>query len=136
MEKVDINSPYGKNIRPKWWQFKEKARINDRLRKVQELSEDQESKLAFITAISEALRHTQIAGNHTLHHTYAARPAAERPSRLTVVYVMQDGKEIREYINLNSQHYTVTAPMHYVWNQELPPVNIRYEFGYTDGSMW
>lgn len=132
----DIKSAYPKQMLPRWWQFKAKARIRERMRDVQHENEDHARLAAFTDAIAEALRHTQIAANATLHHTYAERPPAPRPSRLTVVYVLQDGQEIREYVNLNSQHYTVTAPMHYVWAQEIPPSSIRYEFGYSDGSPW
>jgi hypothetical protein len=132
----DIKSAYPKEMLPRWWQFKAKARIRANLRKETDKKVEDARQVAFVQAIAEALRHTQIATNATLHHTYAERPPAARPSRLTVVYVLQNGQEIREYVNLNSQHYTVTAPMHYVWAQEIPPSQIRYEFGYTDGSRW
>lgn len=133
----DIKSAYPKEMRPRWWQFVEKERIRKRLRKETDEKLADARHLALVEALTEALRNTQISGNHTLHHTYAQRPPAPRPSRMMIIYVMQDGKEIREFVPLNGQaiHYSL-SPMHYVWNQEQPPSHIRYEFGYTDGSPW
>lgn len=121
---------------PKWWQFIQRAHYRKWSAEMQQKRSEKDTQIAFIAAVAEALRNTQISANATLHHTYAERPPAPRPSRMTVVYVMQHGQEIREYVQLNGQSYTTLSPMHYVWNQELPPSHIRYEFGYSDGSPW
>lgn len=75
----------------------------------------------------------------TLHHTYAQKPPPPRPERLTVVYVMQDGREYRIYIPINGMaEWTESWPswLTGVYNGEAPPQYIRYEFSYKDGSKW
>ena len=133
----DVKSAYPKELMPKWWQFKAKALIRENAREMQRQMEAQKMQLAFMEALKETLRHTNIATNSTLHHTYAERPPAPRPSRLTVVYGMQNGQEWKEYVPLNGSHEWVTSPLHIVFqNPDGPPSYIRYEFGYTDGRRW
>lgn len=69
---------------------------------------------------------------HVIEHK--PRPAPPRPERITVVYVMQDGQELRTWIPLHGQADWIEA-----WPRWLdpgagnwPPVQIRYHLGYAD----
>ncbi len=74
------------------------------------------------------------------HVTHAPRPPAPRPSRLTIAYQMQDGREYKEYVPLNGQmSYHTNFPYHIahgIAEGNPPPEGIRYEFGYEDGGQW
>lgn len=74
---------------------------------------------------------------HVVEHKQ--RPPAPRPSRLTVVYIMQDGREYKEYVPLYGQRSFILNFPHYVAqemaNTGMPPVSIRYELGYEDGGI-
>lgn len=93
---------------------------------------------ALITAITESLRHTQIGVSQNVHVTHAQRPPAPRPARITVTYVMQDGMEYRTFIPLNGQSEWTESWPHWLdqpYNNNYPPVSIRYSLGYNDGGM-
>lgn len=79
--------------------------------------------------------------NHpvTIHHDVKQypRPPAPRPIRITIVYTMQDGQEIRTFIPLHGQAFS-TEPWPHWLNPNAsnwPPVHIRYELGYQDGGV-
>jgi hypothetical protein len=133
---ADIKSAYPKELMPKWWRFRAKRLIRDRALETRIETFEMQRHVDFVEALRDTLRHTQIAANATLHHTYAQRPPAPRPSRMMVVYTMQDGMEYKEYVPLNGMPFYTMSPSHYVFDQPTPPISIRYEFGYTDGSPW
>jgi hypothetical protein len=133
----DIKSEYPHELYPHWWQFKAKAQLKGRARLLHEAIEAQKIQANFMETLKETLRHTNIAMSHNMHVTYAARPPAPRPSQLTIVYEMQDGQQIREYVPMNGNAIWTQAPLDYVYRNPLgPPVKIEYIFGYQDGGMW
>jgi hypothetical protein len=82
--------------------------------------------------VSKPIQHS-----YTIRHE--PRPPAPRPSRMTVIWELQQGAEWREYVSLNGQRSTVMMAPGFMRGGNdhlLPPVSVRYEFGYTDGSAW
>jgi len=87
--------------------------------------------------VSTLLRQNPVEVKHVVRHE--PRPPAPRPARITITYVMQDGREYREYIPLNGQaEWTTNYPQ---WltavfqGNEPPPQYIRYSLGYNDGGV-
>ena len=123
-------------INIKFWTWAERHREKVAQQRMQ-LSDEWITVLT--TSITEGLRHTQIGWSGNMHVTHAQRPPAPRPARITVTYVMQDGREYRTYIPLNGQaEWTESYPtwLSKVYNgEEPPPQYIRYSLGYNDGGM-
>jgi hypothetical protein len=90
---------------------------------------------AAATQVFQQLRNFPPTVNHVIRHE--KRPPAPRPQRLTVVYQMQDGQEIKTYIPIHGQRSWTESFPHWLQNphqSNWPPVCIRYEFGYEDGG--
>ena len=76
---------------------------------------------------------------HSMTVRHEPRPPAPRPSRLMIAWTMQDGQEWKEYINLTGQMSTTMTPPQFIrggYPNMMPPVSVRYEFGYEDGRPW
>jgi hypothetical protein len=112
----------------KIWTWKKNARIK------RDISES-ERYLAFVKALTESLRHTQIGMSHSMHVTHAQRPPAPRPFQMTVTYIMVDGMEYRTFIPLNGQVEWVEQMPHYVQMNAERVSQIRYSMQYNDGGM-
>lgn len=112
----------------KFWEWPHNRRLRHHL-------EFQEMHESFVKALTESLRHTQIATSSNVHVTHAQRPPAPRPMRIVITWVMADGVEYRTFIPLNGQaEWTESAP-HYVTQYAERLSHIRYSLGYNDGSM-
>src|SRR6267154_3369024 len=88
-------------------------------RKVRHQAHLNNMALAFTLQLQEALRHTNIGVNATHHMTYGQKSPAPRPIRLTMNWIMPDGREHKQFVNLNGQTYWVESLPHY-WNNEMP----------------
>jgi hypothetical protein len=88
---------------------------------------------AFISALTESLRHTQIGVSQNVHVTHAQRPPAPRPIRITMNWIMPDGREYRQFVPLNGQSFWVESLPHF-YNNEMPD-RIEFSLGYADGGM-
>jgi hypothetical protein len=76
---------------------------------------------------------------HSMTVKHEPRPPAPRPSHMVVIWELQQGTQWRECVQLYGQRSTTTNPPHFMQGGNdhlLPPVSVRYEFGYTDGSHW
>jgi hypothetical protein len=103
--------------------------------------DSQLSTIGLATALSVIgeLRQTPLTFEHSYTIKHEPRPPAPRPSRMTVIWELQQGTEWREYVSLYGQRSTTMATPHFMrcgYDRLLPPVSVRYEFGYTDGSPW
>jgi len=118
------------NLRFWQWHTNHVLKVQDKFNVQQEM---------FVSALTESLRHTQIGVSANHHITYAQRPPAPKPIRLTVVYTLQTGMEYKEYTPLIGQMSTYQNFPHYIESEireGRPPQSIRYEFGYEDGRNW
>jgi len=96
-------------------------------------------QIEHVTALIVALRRTEIAVKQDHHVTYAARPPAPRPSRLTVAWMMDGGREIKQFIPLNGMWSHIDNVPDWLTNSDKyggKPTAVRYEFGYEDGGQW
>jgi hypothetical protein len=77
---------------------------------------------------------------HSMTVKHEPRPPAPRPSHMTIIWELQRGAEWREYVQLYGQRSTVMTPPQFMRGGQsdhlMPPVSVRYEFGYTDGTPW
>jgi hypothetical protein len=76
---------------------------------------------------------------HSMTVRHEPRPPAPRPSHMVVIWELQQGTVWREYVPLYGQRSTTVNTPHFMRGGNdhlLPPVSVRYEFGYTDGSPW
>jgi hypothetical protein len=83
------------------------------------------------------IRDRPITVKHTV--THSPRPPAPRPSRLSIIWTMQNGYELRDYVPINGMwSHTANVPQWLVNPESYggTPFSVRYEFGYTDGEKW
>lgn len=76
---------------------------------------------------------------HVMTVKHDPRPPAPRPVRLAIVWIMQDGQELRQFVSLYGQQSTTEIVPRWVVNQDWngwPPYTMRFEFQYEDGAPW
>lgn len=87
-------------------------------------------------AVTQLNGHNALKIEHIVKHE--PRPPAPRPSRMTLVYIMPDGSEYKEYIGLIGQASWYHNMAHYVEEQirNGSSIQLRFDFAYEDGQRW
>jgi hypothetical protein len=84
------------------------------------------------------IRDRPLTIKHVTVVKHEPRPPAPVPIRLQIVWIMQDGQELRQYINMYGQSSTTDMIPNWVLQSggapNWPPTAMRFEFQYENGN--
>jgi hypothetical protein len=111
------------------WSHKREIRHQDEFNALHE---------AFISALTESLRHTQIGVSANHHITYSQKPPNPRPEQITLIWTFGDGHQYRQFFPLHGQSWIESIPTNIAWrnfeNPDERPVSIEMAITYRDNG--